>query len=121
VITGARGKVVAKTSYAKLSIEAQDALVDAANSNGSIIFTGSLAKGDHRFQTTGAGVTVTLPAAQAFAIDAQTSYAKIRNDFKMAKTEISTDTRLVGAVGEKPQVTVKMSASSGDVVIRRGK
>src|SRR5262249_48919503 len=107
--------------YAKLSIEAQDALVDAANSNGPIVFTGSLGKGDHRFKTTGGGVTVTLPAALAFAIDAQTSYARIRNDFKLAKTKTSTDTRLVGAVGEKPNVMVNINASSGDVVIRQGK
>jgi DUF4097 and DUF4098 domain-containing protein YvlB len=120
-IRGASGRVQARTSFGELDIAGQDAVVNAENSNGALLFAGSLAKGQHSLQSTFGPITLTLPAKASFGIDAQTSFGKITNQFALSETRTSNHARLVGTVGERPDVSVKLTTSHADVVIRQGK
>ena len=88
---------------------------------GALVFAGSLAKGQHSFQSTFGPITLTLPAKASFGIDAQTSFGKITNQFALSGTQTTSDARLVGTVGERADVAVKVTTSNADVVIRQGK
>src|SRR5262249_2910801 len=98
-----------------------DAVVTAENSSGAIGFTGSLAPGKHSFKTSNAGITLTLPAALIFAIDAQTTFGTIANQFSLKKTNAAKETELVGAVADNPAVSLTIRDSRGNIEIHKGK
>ena len=102
-------------------MEAQYAVVDAENSQGSVTFRGSLAPGKHSFRTSLANVSLSLPAQASFHIDATASLGRITNAFPLAQIEKSTVTRLIGTVGIKPEATVHVNVSQGSVTIVKGK
>lgn len=118
-IEGARGRVRAKTSLAPITIAASDAAVDAQDSQGAVSFRGSLAAGKHQFRTSLAGVTLALPADVSFRLDARASLGQIRNAFPLYQTEQSSSTRVVGTVGDKPDATIFVDVSQGNVTIKK--
>ena len=120
-IQGATGRIKAKTSMAQLTVEARDAVIDAENSQGGVTFSGSLASGKHSFKASLGNISLTLPAQASFQIDATASLGTIANAFPLAKTEKSTDTRLVGTVGAKPKTTIQANVDQGSVTIEKGK
>src|SRR5262249_2754434 len=73
-VNNASGDIKARTSNGSLDmIAATDALVTAQTSNATLTFSGSLERGNHRFQTTDGDLTLSLPGDAAFSIEGTTS------------------------------------------------
>ena len=113
-VTDGHGLISLETSNASIDVKASDAVVQMETSNGGITFAGSLADGSSRMRTSNASVAVTLPKDAAFTVDAQTSNAKITNDFAISGGA-STDDRVSGTVGGGGGVTLVIETSNGDI------
>ncbi len=89
-------------------------------SNGPIRFNGSLAQGRSEMRTSNGSLIVTLPANAQFAIDAETSNAKITSDFAVTAQDFS-ENRLRGTVGSDPGTTLELHTSNGPIEIRQSR
>ncbi len=118
-VRGATGLVELKTSNGRLDIQADKAVVKAETSNGAIAFRGSLADGSHSLSTNNGAITVTLPAAAQFRVEATTSLGTVKSEFAGAAAKPGR--RLLATVGEKPTATLKLHTSNGSIEIRKQK
>ena len=119
-LNGGSGSVDVETSNGPINVTADNVVVTGRTSNGPLHFTGSLAQGHSELSTSNGDVVVTLPASAQFAVDAETSNAKISSDFAVTSQDFS-DTRLRGTVGSDPGVTLRLESSNGPITIRQGK
>jgi DUF4097 and DUF4098 domain-containing protein YvlB len=119
---GGDGKVDLTTSNGSIQATAtKPVVVDARTSNGNIHFTGKLAAGDQRFQTTNGKVVLELPADSAFQVKASTSLGAVKTDFDLSETKEKSNSRLAGTVGKDPKVTINASSTTGGVEILKAK
>jgi hypothetical protein len=119
-VNGGSGPIDVETSNGSIDITADNAVVAGRTSNGSVSFTGSLAQGRSELTTSNGNIVVTLPANAQFAVDADTSNAKISSDFAVTSQNFS-DNRLLGTVGSDPGVTLRLQTSNGPIEIRQGR
>ncbi len=117
-VNGGSGAIVVETSNGPIEITADNVVVDGRTSNGSVRFSGSLAQGRSEMRTSNGNIVVTLPAAAQFAVDAETSNAKISSDFAVT-TQDASDNRLRGTVGSDPGTTLELQTSNGPIEIRQ--
>ena len=119
-IDGGSGAINAETSNGPIEITAENALVIARTSNGSIHFTGSLASGHNQLDTSNGSLVVTLPANAQFAVNAETSNAKITSDFAVSAQDFS-DNQLRGTVGSDPGTTLDLRTSNSPIEISQSR
>jgi hypothetical protein len=119
-INGGSGAIDVETSNGPIAITSENALVTARTSNGPVRFNGSLAQGSSEMRTSNGSLSVTLPASAQFAVDAETSNAKITSDFAVTAQNIS-DNRLRGTVGSNPGTTLELHTSNGPIEIRQSR
>jgi DUF4097 and DUF4098 domain-containing protein YvlB len=120
-VDGAIGRVGVRTSNAAITLAATDAVVDAFTSNGPITFRGSLAGGDHRFETSNSPIHLALPGEAAFTIDADANSGKVACDFAVDNAASGDESSLVGSVGGGGGVRVTATTSNGDIRIEKAK
>jgi hypothetical protein len=119
-INGGSGTITAETSNGPIDMTADNATVNARTSNGPIRFSGSLAQGHSQLNTSNGSLVVTLPASAQFAVDADTSNAKITSDFAVTAQDFS-DNRLRGTVGSDPGTTLELRTSNGPIELRQSR
>jgi RNA polymerase sigma factor (sigma-70 family) len=117
-VEGGSGTLDLHTNNGRIDVKATKAKVTAQTSNGSVRFAGSLADGEHSFQTSNGGLTLTLPADSRFRLDAQTSNGRATCRFPHKPTQGKVKTRLRATVGEDPAVSLKLRASNGSIEVR---
>lgn len=115
VVSGGQGMLELRTSNGSIEVEAQLASVRAHTSNGAIDFTGSLADGDHVFETSNGSVDISLPADSQFRIDARTSNGRVSTDFRVDTSRTSRENELFGIVGEDPSISITAESSNGAI------
>ncbi len=118
-VEGGSGQMDLKTSNGAVTVRAENVVVAAHTSNGAIRFSGSLAKGEHSFETTNGGVGLTLPAGAQFRVDAATSHGKCSSDFPVSGAGGKGKNELRGTVGENPAFDVKLRTSNGSIALRK--
>jgi DUF4097 and DUF4098 domain-containing protein YvlB len=119
-INGGSGLLDVETSNGPIDITADNVVVVGRTSNGPLRFNGSLAQGRSEMRTSNGNIVVTLPAGAQFAIDANTSNAKISSDFAVTAQD-SSDNHLRGTVGNDPGTTLALQTSNGPIEIRQGR
>jgi DUF4097 and DUF4098 domain-containing protein YvlB len=121
-VEGGTGKIDLHTRNGRITIQAAKATVTAHTTNGSIRFTGSLADGKHSFDTTNGNLTLTLPAATQFHLDAQTSNGKVTTGFSpkqvKGKGKRHGRSRLQATIGDNPAITLKLRTSNGRIEVQ---
>src|SRR5262249_22764113 len=117
-VEGGSGNLDLHTSNGRIDVKAAKAKVSAQTSNGSVRFAGGLADGEHSFQTSNGGLTLTLPADSRFRLDAQTSNGRVSCRFPHKPPQGKAKTRLQATVGEDPAVSLKLRASNGGIEVR---
>jgi RNA polymerase sigma factor (sigma-70 family) len=117
-VEGGSGQLDLRTSNGPIDVKAAKAKVSAHTTNGSIRFAGSLADGEHSFETSNGGVSVALPADARFHLDAQTSNGRVTCGFAHKKPEGKSKSRLQTTVGENPAVSLKLRTSNGNVAVQ---
>jgi DUF4097 and DUF4098 domain-containing protein YvlB len=118
-VEGGSGRLSLHTSNGLINVKAEDVAVDAHTSNGAIHFKGSLAGGEHVFDTHNGGVVLVLPADAQFRVDGQTSNGKIVSDFQVKQGQKKRRAELHGTVGKNPAATIKIHTSNGAIELRR--
>ncbi len=118
------GAVTAANPTGSLSLQTSNGSVDVLGatdvtatvqtSNGHIAFNGSLAAAQQTFGTSNAGLTLQLPSAASFSIDAHTSNGTVRTDFPLTTTKDG----LSGQVGTGG-ATIHASTSNGDLSVTK--
>ncbi len=111
------GRLDLRTSNGELDIvSAEDALIRAETSNGSLSFSGTLDPGDHLFRTSNASLSLMLSADAEFAIDGHTSNARISSGFPPLTVG---DDSLTGTSTEdgEPGVRIRAETSNGDLTV----
>ncbi len=119
-INGGSGAINVETSNGPIDVTADNVVVTGRTSNGPVRFTGSLAQGRSDLSTSNGSMVVTLPANAQFAVDADTSNAKISSDFAVTAQDFSDD-RLRGTVGSDPGVTLRLQTSNSPIEIRQSR
>ena len=117
-VTGSRGPLALTSSNGRIRIDATDAAVKAATSNGEIAFTGSLAAGQHSFETSNAAISLGLGADATFGLDLETSNAKVRVGYPVTTTGTAEATRLSGRVGDAPTASISARTSNAGITIQ---
>jgi RNA polymerase sigma factor (sigma-70 family) len=113
------GSLSVHTSNGAIDIQAEKASVTAKTSNGAVTFAGTLAVGDHTFQTSNGNITVSFPKGTAFRIDASTSHGRVSSAFPVKGGDREKKrNRLQGQVGDNPAFSVKLHTSNGSIHIR---
>jgi uncharacterized lipoprotein NlpE involved in copper resistance len=120
-VTGGEGELTAETSNGDITLNARSAVVNARTSNGKINFKGSLASGDHLFQSSNGKIEITLPNDAAFVIDTSTSNGSVTTDFDLRTAEKKESHTLKGSVGDNPATKITARTGNGTIGIRRDK
>lgn len=120
-VAAGSGALKARTSNGQVELEAQHAMVDAHSSNGAIVFRGSLASGDHVFETSNGAIAITLPQDATFAIDASTSNGSVTSDFDLQAHEPKQREILQGSTGGNPTTKIRAGTNNGSIEIRRAR
>jgi len=111
------GRLDLRTSNGALDIvSAENAVVRAETSNGSLGFSGTLDPGDHLFRTSNASLALMLPADAEFSIDGQTSNASVSSNF----SELTVgDDSLAGTStdDDHPDVRIRAETSNGNLTV----
>jgi hypothetical protein len=119
-VDGGSGAINVETSNGPIEVTAENSVVEGRTSNGPIHFTGSLAQGSSQLDTSNGKLVVTLPADAQFAVDAETSNAKITSDFAVTAQDFS-ENRLRGTVGSDPGTTLELHTSNGPIELRQSR
>ncbi len=112
VVAGTTGKTDASTGSGRIELRAADGPVAARTGSGEIVI-GNLGRGDVQASSGSGSITVNLPAAASFVLDASSSSGRIESDFQVTTTETSRRT-LKGTVGSGGPV-VRASSGSGSI------
>jgi len=118
-INGGSGAINAETSNGPIDVTADKVTVTARTSNGPVRFTGALAQGHSRIDTSNGSIVLNLTAGAQFALDAETSNGSINSDFAVSGGTRS-DTQLRGTVGSDPGATLELHTSNGGIDLRQG-
>jgi DUF4097 and DUF4098 domain-containing protein YvlB len=120
-IEEARGSLDVDTSNGPVTITADEASVAARASNGYVQFAGSLAPGDHRFETSNGTVTLELPATAtaSFHLSARTSGGGVLSEFALVPVPPANATDVDATAGADPRASITIVTSNGDVKIRK--
>jgi RNA polymerase sigma factor (sigma-70 family) len=116
---GGTGRLQLNTSNGGVDIKGTKAVVTAHTNNGGVHFDGSLAEGQHSFETNNGGIILSLPADARFRVDAETSHGRVTSDFTIRTSGSKSKTRLQGAVGEDSSVTIKIRTHNGGIHLQR--
>ncbi len=120
-VHGAKGKLDLETSNGGIDIDAAEAMVAAETSNGNVTFTGALARGSHKLETSNGGIALKLPAAARFQLEARTSNGTVVSRFPGLKVTSgkSGSNHLTGKVGSgsAPDVDLKLETSNGNITV----
>ena len=120
-VTGSRGKLDLRTTNGTIEIAADEATVAAETTNGDVAFTGSLAKGSHKLESTNGSIEIKLPATAKFQFAASTSNGNVKNRFPglQARSGKEGTNRLAGVVGSgaDSEVVVELDTSNGGITI----
>lgn len=111
------GRLDLRTSNGELDIvAAENAVVRAETSNGSLGFSGTLDPGEHLFRTSNASLALMLPADSEFTIDGRTSNASVSSNFP---TLTVGDDSLLGSSTEdgQPGVRIRAETSNGNLTV----
>ena len=117
---GGSGLIDVETSNGPIDLTADNAIVNARTSNGPIRFNGTLAQGRSEMRTSNGSLVITLPANAQFAVDADTSNAKISSDFAVTAQDFS-ENQLRGTVGSDPGTTLELRTSNGPIELRQSR
>lgn len=111
------GRLDLRTSNGALDIvAAEDAVIRAETSNGSLSFSGTLDPGDHLFRTSNASLSMMLAADTEFAIDGRTSNASISSSFPLLT--VGDDSLTGKSVDDgDPGVRIRAETSNGDLTV----
>lgn len=111
------GRLDLRTSNGALDIvTAENAVVRAETSNGSLSFSGTLDPGDHLFRTSNASLALMLPADAEFFIDGHTSNASISSSF--LPLTIDEDSIIGNSTDNgDPEVRIRSETSNGDLTV----
>jgi DUF4097 and DUF4098 domain-containing protein YvlB len=119
-VDGGSGKLDLESSNSGITIvKASQAQVNAKTSNGKVQFQGTLAEGEHLFESSNGNIVLTLPAEMQFRLDATTSNGKIRSDFPVKGSEKPSKKRLRGVVGDGQATSIKVHTSNGSIELKR--
>ncbi len=119
-VGGPAGVVDLQTTNGAIEVTAaREAAVTTQTSNGRITFGGTLASGVASFRNSNGPVSISLPSAAAFELNASTSNGKVHTEFPITLTGAASDHELHGTVGSSPAVHITASPSNGDVSITR--
>jgi DUF4097 and DUF4098 domain-containing protein YvlB len=117
-----KGTIELDTSNGKIDIVSSDGVVKAHTSNGGIRFKGRAIQGHYSFRTSNGPIDLLLPSDSSFQLDAETSNSGIDTDFPIQRSsEESERTRLRGAVGKNPTVTITAHTSNGRIKVMQEK
>jgi Putative adhesin len=118
-LDGVAGALALQSSSGDITVRAaRDGQLAIQTDSGDIDYTGSLAHGgDSSIAASSGDVTLHLPAASGFALEASTSSGDLRNDFELRGEQKNgrTLTGVVGAGGPR----LKIATSSGDIAIEQ--
>ena len=118
-VSAASGELDLRTSSGAIDIVAADeVVVSARTTNGSISFSGGLADGDHVLHTTNAGISLTLPADSSFSITGTTTNAAVRTDFDELTVDVAS---ISGTVGDDPGATIRADTINGVLSVVKGR
>jgi DUF4097 and DUF4098 domain-containing protein YvlB len=117
-IHGGQGAFNLNTSNGRIEVSAENCVVNANTSNGNISFNGSLANGSSIFNTSNAGVDLTLPSDSVFRISATTSNAGVSSDFAVSGGS-QGESYLDGATGDGAQIQINIATSNGSIQIKK--
>jgi DUF4097 and DUF4098 domain-containing protein YvlB len=120
VVRGGAGKLALRTSNGDIDVQSDDAVVDAETSNGNVLFAGSLGDGDHVFQTHNGKITLSLPAAARFRIDAETKNGKIDSDYRIKIAQRRTHATMQGSTSDDSAAArIKVRTANGSIELRK--
>ncbi len=120
-VEGGAGALDLNTTNGGIDVKASGAKVKAHTSNGAIHFAGTLAAGDHSFETSNGNVAVALPGDARFRLDAQTNNGRVTCDFPHKQPDKKRRTRLQTSVGESPTMSLKLRSSNGNINVQPAK
>ena len=120
-VEGSQGRLKLDTSNGTIEVNSDSAIVTAKTSNGQIIFTGTLAQGDHSFISSNGRITLTLPPGSSFRVTADTSNGRVTSDFAIKPSGGSDEKNLRGTVGENSSVSIEAHTSNSNIEIRQSK
>lgn len=111
------GTLDLRTSNGALDIvAAEDAVIRAETSNGSLSFSGTLDPGDHLFRTSNASLSLMMAADAEFSIDGRTSNASISSSFPLLT--VGDDSLTGGSVDDDDlAVRIRAETSNGDLTV----
>jgi DUF4097 and DUF4098 domain-containing protein YvlB len=118
-LTGGKGRLDARSQFGAVDLAASDATVTAHTSNGPIHFAGTLLDGEHQLSSDFGDIAVSLPADSRFRIDAKTDFGRVNCAFDLNQIE-SSDSHLVGEVGDSARAKLKITTSNGSIEVKRG-
>jgi Putative adhesin len=118
-LAGVGGDLVLQSGSGEIRVHAtRDAHLDIQANSGDVEYTGGLTSdGQHSVTASSGEVTLHLPAASSFALEATTSSGELRNDFGLGG-ERQDEHSLSGTVGAGGP-RLKIATSSGDIAIDR--
>jgi DUF4097 and DUF4098 domain-containing protein YvlB len=119
-VDGGQGRIDLSTSNGEIEIDATAARVTARTSNGAIRFSGSLADGNHTFDTSNGSITLKLPSDARFRVSASTRNGDVTSDFAVTTSGSLRKGALDGTLGENPAVSLQLGSSNGNIDIRKG-
>jgi len=117
-LTGIQGPVEARTAGGSIRVETSTTPLMASTSGGSIeAALSSKPSGSVELRSSGGGITLALPTASAFDLDAATSAGSVKSDFPVSVREAGHRSSLQGPVnGGGP--LIKLRTSAGSIRIR---
>lgn len=118
-LRGGQGAVVLTSNFGSIDAEVAGATVKATSKSGGVSVKGALADGESSLHSGFGKVTLTLPADSRFRLDAATKFGQVTTAFPLTKTDEKGKSRLRGVVGDDPKTTLKLTADSGDVEVRK--
>jgi hypothetical protein len=119
-VVGGSGNMDLESSNGGINIQASQAVVNAKTSNAKVQFKGTLAAGEHSFNSSNGGIQLTLPEDAQFRLDASTSNGRIKSAFDVKGKDKANKHSLRGVVGDGQATAIKLHTSNGGIEILKG-
>lgn len=112
------GPVMLTTHNRNLRLDRIAGTLSVTNRNGTVDVTAAPPLGDVTIENRDGTVTLSLPAAATFSINATTHDGSIENDFSLGSVDHEEKASLTGTVG-KGGPAIRIDNNHGDVVVRK--
>ena len=123
--TDVLGKAKVETTNASIELKGRNMLLDCKSSNGSILFTGDLAAGEHKVITSNSFINAYLPQDSSLTVDASTSNGRISNEFNLkseSQGRKKKDNILKGTIGSgSTSTTLQLRTTNSSIAIKKAK